>query len=65
VLKKPLAFVNSLDQEGIEIVKTKKCVLFYTTKHELLIEQIAATVKERLVTFKVTGSDQIPNSLSQ
>jgi len=65
VLKKPLGLVNSLDQDGVEIVQTKKCVLFYTTKDVLLIEQVAAAVKERLVTFKVAGSDEIPNSLSQ
>jgi len=31
----------------------------------LFIEQVAAAVKERMTTFKVVGSDQWPNSLSQ
>jgi len=65
VLKKPLTLVNSLGKDEIQIINTKKCILFYTTKDVLFIEQVADAVKERLITFKVTGSDQWPNSLSQ
>jgi len=65
VLKKPLTLVNSLGEDEVQIINTKKCILFYTTKDVLFIEQVADAVKERLITFKVTGSDQWPNSLSQ
>jgi len=62
VLKWPLALVNFFDQDGEQIINQiinyNKCIIFYTNMDVLFIEQVAAAVKERMITFKVIGSDE-------
>lgn len=56
--------LNKLGNDQIEIVNTKKCAFFYTTKVDYITE-IAEYLRERnIITFNIEENDELSNSLS-
>lgn len=68
VLKGPPPLVGKIeDNDDIQLVNTNKCLIFFA-KHEVeisYIENLATQIKDRMLTFKVSGSDLWPSRLSQ
>jgi len=68
VFKGPPPLVNKIeDNDDVELVNTNKCLMFITNDEVKIsyIESLASQIKDRIITFKVSGSDVWPSRLTQ
>lgn len=68
VIKGPPPLINKIvNEDDVGLVNASKCLMFFA-KDEVeisYIESLATQIKDRIVTFKVDGSDLWPSRLTQ
>lgn len=53
-----------MSDDEVQIINTKKCLLFLSTAELAWVEELASEVKGKLTTFLVNGEDRMPTSLA-
>jgi hypothetical protein len=65
VVKGPAPLVyKHISNDEVQIINSKKCLMFLCTAEIAWVEECAKEVKENLTTFQVNGSDKMPMSLT-
>lgn len=55
---------RDLDDEGVSLINSKKCLVIYSTAELEWVCELAAAIKDIMPTFQVNGADPLPSSLA-